>query len=302
MEQIRKGSRISSMYPICRIILALCAPLAIYAQTAPAPAHPEFEVASIKPAPPVTATPTVNIGIRIDGAQFSCTSYSLKDYLRFAYNVKGYQIEGPEWMAQERYAISAKVPDGAPRDQIREMLQSLLEQRFKIKLHRMQKDFPVYALVVDKGGVKMTEVEKGGTPPRAINVKAQGGPGGVGVDLGNGSSFVFADEKFTAKKLYMVTLADALSIFMDRPVVDMTGLTGAYDFEFHMSEEDYRAMLIRSAVNNGVQLPPQALQFLNSSGDSLFSAVQLVGLKLDSRKAPLDVIVVDSAEKTPTEN
>lgn len=288
------------MQSIRWIIVALCAPAVIYAQAAPA--RPEFEVASVKPAPPVTAGPEVQIGVRIDGAQFSCSSYSLKDYLRFAYNVKGYQIEGPEWIAQERYAVTAKIPDGVPRDKVREMVQVLLEQRFKMKTHRIQKEFPVYALVVDKGGLKMKEVEKGGTPPASINVKAQGGPGGVGVDLGNGSAFYFADDKFTGKKLYMVTLADALSIFLDRPVVDMTGLTGAYDFEFHMSDEDYRALLIRSAVNNGVQLPPQALQFLSSSPDSLFSAVQLVGLKLDARKAPLDVIVIDSAEKTPTEN
>lgn len=281
-------------------ILALCAPVVIYAQAAPA--RPEFEVASIKPVDSLTSAPTVNIGIRIDGAQFSCSSYSLKDYLRFAYNVKGYQIEGPDWIAQERYAVTAKIPDGVPRDKIREMLQAMLEQRFKIKSHRMQKDFPVYALIVDKGGLKMKEVASGGTPPSSINVKAQGGPGGVGVDLGNGSAFYFADDKFTGKKLYMVTLADALSIFLDRPVVDMTGLTGAYDFEFHMSEEDYRALLIRSAVNNGVQLPPQALQFMTATPDSLFSAVQLVGLKLDARKAPLDVIVIDSADKTPTEN
>lgn len=288
------------MQSIRWIIVALCAPAVIYAQAAPA--RPEFEVASVKAAPPVTAGPEVQIGVRIDGAQFSCSSYSLKDYLRFAYNVKGYQIEGPEWIAQERYAVTAKIPDGVPRDKVREMVQVLLEQRFKMKTHRIQKEFPVYALVVDKGGLKMKEVEKGGTPPASINVKAQGGPGGVGVDLGNGSAFYFADDKFTGKKLYMVTLADALSIFLDRPVVDMTGLTGAYDFEFHMSDEDYRALLIRSAVNNGVQLPPQALQFLSSSPDSLFSAVQLVGLKLDARKAPLDVIVIDSAEKTPTEN
>jgi uncharacterized protein (TIGR03435 family) len=282
-------------------LLALCAPLAAYTQTAPA--RPEFEVASVRPADPLTSGgQTVNIGIRIDGAQFSCSSYSLKDYLRFAYNVKAYQVDGPDWMASARFAVTAKIPDGVPRDQVREMVKNLIEDRFKMKVHTIQKEFPIYALIVDKGGVKMKEVESAGTPPSSINVKAQGGAGGVGVDLGNGSAFYFADDKFTGKKLYMVTLADALSIFMDRPVIDMTGLKGAYDFEFHMSEEDYRALLIRSAVNNGVNLPPQALQFLTSSPDSLFSAVQLVGLKLDARKAPLDVIVVDSVAKAPTEN
>jgi uncharacterized protein (TIGR03435 family) len=298
MEHLEERLVFMTMQAIRWSVFVLAVP-AVFAQAAP---KPEFEVASIKLVDGIGAGNTVNIGIRIDGAQFSCSSYSLKDYLRFAFNAKAYQIEGPDWIAQERYAITAKIPDGVPRDQVRDMVKNLIEDRFKMKLHHTQKEFPVYALVVDKGGVKMKEVESGGTPPPSINVKAQGGPGGVGVDLGNGSAFYFADNKFTGKKLYMVTLADALSIFMDRPVIDMTGLKGAYDFEFHMSEEDYRALLIRSAVNNGVQLPPQALQLMTASPDSLFSAVQLVGLKLDSRKAPLDVIVIDSAEKKPTEN
>jgi len=85
-------------------------------------------------------------------------------------------------------------------------------------------------------------------------------------------------------------------------VIDETVLKGIYDFSVQLSEEDYNAMLIRSAVKNGVNLPPQVLKYMESSGDTMFNAVQLLGLRLDSRKAPLDVIVVDSAVKTPTEN
>jgi uncharacterized protein (TIGR03435 family) len=271
---------------------------------AQAAARMEFEVASVKPAAAIVAGPDVNIGVRIDGAQFRCNSYSLKDYIRFAYNVKQYQVEGPEWIAQERYTVTAKIPDGGS-GHVREMMQALLEDRFKVKFHNEQKEFPVYALVVGKNGIKMTEEPldptDSGVPD--VDVKAQGGRGGVNVDLGRGSYFGFADNKLTGKKLDMTRFADMMAMFADRPVINMTELKGRYDFTVTLSEEDYTAMLIRSALKNGVTLPPQALQMLeHSSGDTLFNAVQLLGLKLEPRKAPLDVIVVDSAEKTPVEN
>ena len=101
----------------------------------------------------------------------------------------------------------------------------------------------------------------------------------------------------------MTRFADTLARFMDRPVIDMTELKGNYDIKLEFTPEDYTAMLIRSAIAAGVALPPQALKALEfSSGDSLTSALQTVGLKLDSRKAPLPVLVIDRVEKTPTEN
>lgn len=285
-------------------VVVFCAPAALFAQAAPA--HLEFEVASVKPAASLGVAQSVNIGIHIDGAQFTCTSYSLRDYIRFAYQVKAYQVIGPEWVGQERFEIKAKMPDGATRDNAPAMLQALLADRFKLKLHHDRKEFPVYALVAGKGGVRMKESAPddatAGAARPAINVNAQGGAGGVGVDLGGGSYFHFGDDKFEAGKLTMPRLADALSMFADRPVVDMTDVKGGYDFVLELSPEDYRAMLIRSAINNGMVLPPQAMRALEASGDSLFSSVQLLGLKLEPRKAPLDVLVIDSADKTPTEN
>jgi uncharacterized protein (TIGR03435 family) len=282
-------------------LMALCAPVLVLAQKAPA--RPEFEVASVKAAPSITAGPEVNIGIRIDGAEFSCNSYSLRDYIRFAYDTKPYQISGPDWIMQERYAISAKIPEGG-RAQVRQMLQALLEERFQLKIHHEKKEFPVYGLVVGKNGIKMTQ--EAGEPldltQGNVDVKAQGGARGVNVDLGGGAYFGFANQKLEGKKLQMPRFADMLAMFADRPVIDMTDLKGSYDFSIQLSEEDYNAMLIRSAVKNGVSLPPQVLKYMESSGDTLFNAVQMLGLKLEPRKAPLDMIVVDSALKTPTEN
>ncbi len=108
---------------------------------------------------------------------------------------------------------------------------------------------------------------------------------------------------FEAKKLDMTRFADMLSRFTDRPVVDMTDLKGRYDLTLELSPEDRTAMLVRIAVAQGVVLPPQALRALDfGSNVSLSSSLEKLGLTFDSRRAPLEVLVVDSIQKTPTEN
>jgi uncharacterized protein (TIGR03435 family) len=102
-----------------------------------------------------------------------------------------------------------------------------------------------------------------------------------------------------AEKRRLASIAPVLSAFLDRPVVDMTNLNGKYDFVLELSPEDFRAMGIRAAIAAGVALPPQAVQLAESaSQDSLFNAIE----KLESRKAPIEVLVIDNCEKAPTEN
>jgi len=288
------------------VIPVALATVAAFGQTTPPP--PQFEVASIRPAPPATLG-QVSLGLRIDGAQVSMRQFALKDEIAVAFNLKQYQISGPDWLATEKFDIVAKLPDGAPRDQVRPMLQALLLDRFQMKTHRENKDFPVYALVVGKSGLKMTAVppdpadpDKGSDRP-AVNVSVSGGRGGVVANYGNGSFFTLGDNRIEAKKMQMNYVADMLARFEDKPVVDMTELKGKYDFTLNFTEEDYRAMMIRAAISSGMALPPEAIQAMErASGDSLFSALQVLGLKLESRKAPLDVLVIDHMEKTPTEN
>jgi uncharacterized protein (TIGR03435 family) len=135
------------------------------------------------------------------------------------------------------------------------------------------------------------------------NVTASGSAAGVSVDLGNGSYYTFSNGKFEVKKVTMEMLARQLERYVDRPIVDMTGLKGTYDLSFAVTQEDYQTMLIHAAVNAGMMLPPQVLQLLdNSSIASLMDGLQQLGLKLDARKAPLDMLVVDQLSKTPTEN
>jgi uncharacterized protein (TIGR03435 family) len=282
--------------------LAAFAPLA-FCQTLP-----QFEVASIKPS---KATPdfSVRLGYKMDGAMVTCQYMSLKDYIRIAYQLKVYQLTGPDWTGSDRFDITAKLPEGGREDQVRDMIKSLLAERFHLKFHKETKDFPVYALVAAKGGVKMTpsavDASDGPSDPAKplTNVAASGGPEGVSVNLGKGSSFAFGDNKLTAKKLTMLQFADLLARFVDRPVVDETGLPGAYDVEIKVTPEDYMVMQIHAAVSAGVNLPPQALRMLDMpSGDSLAQGMQALGLRLEPKKAPLEVVVIDSADKTPTDN
>jgi len=280
-----------------------------FGQTAP---PPQFEVASIRPSAPATPG-QVGLGLHIDGSQVIIRQFALKDEIAIGFNLKQYQISGPDWLTTEKFDIVAKLPEGAPRTQVRPMLQALLTDRFQMKTHHETKDFSVYAVVIGKGGLKMKEAtpdpesDAGDgdkkTDNGAVNVEVSGGRGGVVANYGNGSYFTLGDSRIDGKKMQMNYVADMLARFEDRPVVDMTALKGKYDFSLTFTEEDYHAMMIRAALSTGMALPPEAIQAMqNAPGDSMFSALQAVGLKLEPRKAPLDVLVIDHIERTPTEN
>jgi uncharacterized protein (TIGR03435 family) len=300
----------------CGIILTTIATFSAFGQT-PAPSRRtappdsaaprlEFEVASIRPSAPPSAGGSVQVGLHVDGAMIRINYLDLKDYIAMAYDLKLYQVTAPDWVGSdsERFDISAKLPEGAKRDQVGKMLQALLQDRFQLKTHMDSKEFPVYALVLGKNALKLKEsAPEDDATPGQVNVSAGGSRAGVSVNLGNGAFFSFANNQLEAKKLTMPSFTDTLSRFMDRPVVDMTNLTGHYDFALNVTEDDYRAMLIRSAVAAGVNLPPEALRVLdNATDESLFAALEGAGLKLERRKEPLPVLVVDHMEKTPTSN
>ena len=291
------------MRVICGAILAVAG--AAFAQTAPA--RVEFEVASIKPAAPLPGDGVT--GLHIDGAQVRATFLALTDYIRWAYKLKHYQISGPEWLGTERFDLTAKLPAGASKEQVGEMVQALLADRFRMKTHRDTKEFPVLGMVVAKGGLKMTESPLDPEPEGregakgAVNVTASGTPGGTSVNLGRGASFSVGNNRIEGKKMTMAQFAELLARFTDRPVVDMTELKGSYDFALEFSPEDFRAMMIRAAIAAGRALPPEAMKLLElGNGDSLANAMQALGLKLEQRKAPIEVLVVDHILKMPTEN
>ncbi len=265
----------------------------------------EFEVASVRPSAS-TGQERVAVGLHMDGSHARIATFAVRDLIAMAYRVKNYQVSGPDWISTERFDINATLPAGSTANDVPEMLQSLLADRFQLRLHHDKKDFPVYALVMGKGPLKLkedapdadAEETKGG-----FNVAASGSANGVSVNIGHGTYYTFADNKFEGKKMSMDILASMLERYVDRPIVNMTDLKSAYDLTITLTPEDYQAMLIRAAVNSGVVLPPQALRYMEgNNANSLFDEMQQVGLKLDARKAALDFLIVDQVLKTPTEN
>ena len=289
------------------VIAAVAAAIPVYSFAQAKPERMQFEAASIRSTPVLEAG--VKIGMHSDGAHVRFDFLSLRDLTRIAWQVKDYQVLGPDWIASERYTVTAKVPEGNFTDeQKREMLQNLLIERFGLKYHKEKKEFAVYTLEQGRNGIKMKETppdaNADGAPPKGLNISASGSERGVSVDLGQGAYFTFADNKFIGHKLTMARIVDSLAMYLEKPLVDQTGLPEekAYDLTLEITSDDYRVMLIRSAIHAGVPLPPQAMQLADGSIDSFYSALDTAGLKLESKRAPVDVIVVDQANKTPTEN
>jgi uncharacterized protein (TIGR03435 family) len=228
----------------------------------------------------------------------------MRDLIAMGYRVKLYQLSGPEWIETERYDINAKVAEGVSLEKLPEMVQALLEDRFKLRIHKDKKEMPVYALLVGKPPLKLKDsvIDPNTPPPTSVTVTGTGSAAGVSVNMGNGSTYTFMGGKFEAKKVNAEAMVAVLERFTDRPMMDLTDLKGTYDFEFTVTPEDTQTLMIRAAVNAGVKLPPQALQLADNGGNPLTGAAEQLGLKLDSRKMAVDIVVVDQIQKAPTDN
>ena len=325
------------------ICLALAA-TATFAQTKPA-----FEVATIKPSPPMDmakvaaamrAGGKMPIGANVDSRRAEYLYLDLRSLLSYAYRVKPYQITGPDWMATTRFDIVAKMPEGSKKEDAPQMLQALLEERFKLTTHRASAEHPVLALVVGKGGPKLKASE--GTPvaidestplnPGESKMDGLDGPVRVKVDLATGSSVIdmglqgkmsyrlnpatqsfhidFSMTTMTGFANMITQLFEQLGGTGGRQVVDMTGIKGNYDASIDLSLMEVIAMARAAGANIPVGAPGGAGEKGNvpaapdpgGGGTSLTDAVQSMGLKLESRKATVDQLIVDHIEKTPTEN
>jgi uncharacterized protein (TIGR03435 family) len=292
----------SGSIPVCLAVLSagLC-----FCQTRPACL--EFEVASVKLGPPLDISQTVAFGRQIDGAQVRFTQTSLRDLIRIAWAVRDYQIEAPSWLASARFNVSAKLPESCTQKQVPEMLQALLAERFALKVHRGSKDLPVYALVVRGGNMKIKESpreqpdEHGANLPEQVSLAGGGGRGGI-VDYGGGSYFALPHYRMEGRKLAMNVFAALLGAMTDRPVIDQTGLSGRYDFDLELTEDDYDAITIRAGISIGVAQSPKDLQQLAAVGDPLPRALRSLGLDLKPGKGHVEVLIVDDLRKDPTEN
>jgi uncharacterized protein (TIGR03435 family) len=299
----------------------------------PAPGSLSFEVASIKPSAPLDPVAIqqgkVHIGMNVDGAICDIGSFSLRDLIRTAYDVKDYQISGADSLGApltaQRFDIRATMPEGATEKQVPEMLQNLLAERFKLVIHRETKDQSIYALIVGKGGPKLKPSEPEAPAPETPaepkknemvlgqgkeQIRISGNPtDGKGITMKGGGvgqvQITMVDGKMhlEAQRMTMARLAEAATNFAGRPVIDMTELKGDYQVTLDIALGE----VMNVARNAGIAIPPGAGgnapgDASEPSGSSIFESVQHLGLKLDARKSPLPFIVIDHVEKSPTEN
>ncbi len=238
-----------------------------------ADASPVFEVATIKPSKPETQ----GKGFLVRGRQFSTINTSLSDLITFAYGLHARQITGaPAWIETDKYDLTARPDgDGQPNDkQWKTMVQKLLADRFTLAFHRDKKELSVYAIVVGKTGPKLT--------------KSEGDPNGLPSLLFRGLGILPARN---------ATIADFAGVMqsavLDRPVVDQTGLPGRYDFTLTWTPDEFQFGGL------GIKVPPPPD---TATAPNLFTATQeQLGLRLESTKAPAEVLVVDHVDK-PSEN
>jgi bla regulator protein blaR1 len=251
-----------------------------------------FEVASVRPSAQDAHGWFINFlpggGLRVIGAP-------LKSLITLAYDVRDFQVSGgPGWINSDRFDINARgeaseVTESAPADltkmteeqrmanaeQAKERLRNLLEERFKLAIHRENKEQQVYALIVAKGGPKIQESKEAAGRMR----------------LGRGL--------LTGQSVNLAFLATNLSNQLGRPVIDKTALTGKYDFELKWTPDPGQpAAAPFGPPAPGVELPPPP----DPNGPSIFTALQeQLGLRLESQKGPVDTLVIDRVER-PSEN
>ncbi len=223
-----------------------------------------FEVASIKPSNDVSTGSDIDS----DNSIFKARNVTLQRLTGMAYGVEDYRVEGPGWLGSERFDVDAKFPAGVPMvgpkgdEAFRAMMRDMLTNRFGLVVHNSQKTLAVYGLIVAKSGLKISEAKEGSSDSSSHN------------------------NQYSGTSVTMSRFAQFLSRRADLPVVDMTGLKGFYTFTLDWTPAD-------AAVAPGVNPAWEALRE---------AAESKLGLKLENRKAPIEIVVVDHVEKVPTPN
>jgi uncharacterized protein (TIGR03435 family) len=254
---------------------------------------PVFDVVSVKPN--TSESGMIRVMGRPDG--YFANNVSLKMLIQGAYGIREDLISGaPSWTDSARFDIDAKVAGSDVEalkkltpEQRRLMLQPLLADRFKLKVHTETKELPVYELVLAKGGSKLKEATPGDTYANGIK-----GPDGVG----RGGMMRVGRGQLTAQAVPMSNLANMLSTQLHRTVLDKTGLTGKYDLELNWTPDPGAEPMFKGPDSG--QHSSDTAQ--DSSGPTIFTALQeQLGLKLQSARGPVETIVIDHVEM-PSEN
>ena len=276
---------------------------------------PKYEVATIKPSSEEDGR--IRMMMTPDGAEFN--GIQMQMLLQQAFGVERDRIFGaPDWARSKRFDIATKVaPEDAPKldnlkmEQRRAMLLPLLEERFALKYHHESRELPMYSLVIAKSGPKLKESTVPVTPPPGapaasdgrVTPDRPGGPEGLGGPPrdrgGNPGMMRMGPGGIDAQGGGMQFLAHALSALVGRSVVDKTGLTGNYDYSLHWTPDESSTPRVGPG---GTLAPPQEDAPVDPNGTTLFTALdEQLGLKLQSEKGKVDVIVIDHID-LPTEN
>jgi len=295
MRKFRQLSKRSfSLWGGPSFFVACLAAGSAFAQTPSVPL--QYEVVSIKP------NTSGSNSVRISGAgragRMTVTNASLRQMITLAYKIKNFQLSGSgPVLDSDRYDIDARPPEGKFSDaEAQEMFQSLLADRFRLKIHRESKEMPVYMLLAAKSGLKIEEFKEsscdvfkpnaGPPPPQAPGQPPK-------VYCGN---FMMGPNTLVASKTTMTVLADGLSNILGRTVIDKTGFTGAFNVRLEFTRD-----AVANFGANGPGTPgasPIAPAPDDSSRPTIFTALQeQLGLRLESQKGPVEMIVVDHAEK-----
>lgn len=197
----------------CAVLVTLAGGFDIHVRAQAASA---FEVASIRPSP--DGLPTGPAGVQATRSQFRASYLSLRDYIAVAYRMPLHLVSAPEWTASARFEIVATIPEGATPEQQSRMLQALLAERFQLRTHRESRDVAVYTLEKASGFMLVPVPEAQKDEP--LTVASTGGPNNISADLGNGATLTFNNGRFDARKVTMAVLAETLSRFVDRPLLD----------------------------------------------------------------------------------
>lgn len=250
----------------------LAAAFLAFLPAAHAQAQPPFEVASVK-ASQLAKTGgegSTRESVEISPGSLSMRNVTLGSCIRWAYGMKDFQIAAPGWFTSERYDVIAKASTPVSNDQLRLMLQALLADRFKLALHREMKELPVYALLVDSKGTQLQ--------PAKTEVPSSMRPNGGALEFRNMSMPELAER------------LPARPFGIDRPVIDKTGLSGAFDFTMKLAD-------------NAAELKSSLERRESERDPSLFTVpLQQLGLKLEPQKGPVDILVIEHAQKIPVEN
>jgi uncharacterized protein (TIGR03435 family) len=273
-----------------------------------------FEVATVKLHPPgspegISTTQSGGPGTN-DPGRITIVNRTLHRLLIESFVLKGYQLQDPPSLDQVRYDIVAKVPPGATEQDVRVMMQNLLIERLKLKIRHEHEIVPVWALVVGKGGPKFKasgETAPAGDAASPVTGKPRIDPDGFPIEsTDHAKPGIFRSTnnsgslKITAVRQTMAQFVSALFGQTDHPIMDLTGLDGKYDFSVVFGAHWKTELSNMPTEGQGSGAP---MELRPADGPSIFEAVkEQLGLKLEPRKMPADLVIVDSGQKTPVEN